>query len=68
MTFPHDARINKAIAYSVFSLETLQTALLTHDIYHAFVLNPGDVEVLERIGYSWLAVPVLCGIGEYSSP
>lgn len=65
MTFPHDAQINKTIAFAVFSLETLQTALLTHDMYLSFVLNFGNEEFLELIGLMWLAVPILCGIGEY---
>lgn len=63
-TFPHDSRINKAIVCIVFLLETVQSACLTNDMYHAFVLNPGDVELLESIGLIWLAVPVLGGIGE----
>lgn len=47
-----------------FVLETLQTVLLTYDLYRAFVLNFGDAEYLELIGTMWFTVPILSGLGE----
>lgn len=65
VTFPHDTQVNKTIAFTIFTLETIQTALLTRDLYLSFVMNFGNAEFLEQIGLMWLVAPVLCGIGEY---
>ncbi|GJE86414.1 hypothetical protein PsYK624_024940 [Phanerochaete sordida] len=61
-TFPDDRAAIKIIIYSVFALETLQTALVTYDAYRYFAAGFGDVDQLNRAMFEWFAVPVITGL------
>ncbi|KAF8265004.1 hypothetical protein EI94DRAFT_1737038 [Lactarius quietus] len=50
--FPNDRRSVKFIAYFVFFLETVQTALTGSDVYYWFIAGFGDVE---RLAHSHFA-------------
>ncbi|KAH9048681.1 hypothetical protein EDB83DRAFT_1433123 [Lactarius deliciosus] len=57
--FPNDRRSVKFLAYFVFVLETVQTALTGADIYYWFVDGFGDVERLAHSHFSSIDSPVM---------
>ncbi|KAH8984017.1 hypothetical protein EDB92DRAFT_1951079 [Lactarius akahatsu] len=57
--FPDDRRSVKFLAYFVFVLETVQTALTGADIYYWFVDGFGNVERLARSHFSSIDSPVM---------
>ncbi|KAH9032050.1 hypothetical protein EDB85DRAFT_2238161 [Lactarius pseudohatsudake] len=56
--FPEDRRSIKFLAYFVFLLDTVQTALTGADIYYWFVDGFGDVERLKRSHFSPIDSPI----------
>ncbi|KAH9066192.1 hypothetical protein EDB87DRAFT_1678943 [Lactarius vividus] len=60
--FPKDPRPVKFLAYFVFVLETVQTALTGADIYYWFVAKLGDVERLGNSYFFPIDVPIMAGI------
>ena len=63
VSFPGDPLSLKAVVGVVFTLETLQTVLVTRDAYRYFAVGFGEVEQLDRALLEWLAVPILTGVG-----
>ncbi|KAI9433051.1 hypothetical protein H4582DRAFT_1027782 [Lactarius indigo] len=57
--FPMDRRFLKCLAYFVFLVETVQTALTGTDIYYWFVAGFGNVERLENSHFAPIDVPIL---------
>jgi hypothetical protein len=62
ISFPHDKPSIKCLVYFLFITDTVQTALTTHNAWHFLARGWGDPSVLERPGWSWIAVPLLSGI------
>ncbi|KAI9445949.1 hypothetical protein H4582DRAFT_2069312 [Lactarius indigo] len=60
--FPDDKRSVQFLAYFVFLLETVQTALTGADIYHWFVDGFGDVERLAHSHFSSINSPIMRAI------
>lgn len=67
MAFPHDPLVCKCLVYGVFLVELAQTILLMHDAFLAFGSGFGNMEALTAIHLSWLGVPILGGIGVWST-
>ncbi|KAN0106929.1 hypothetical protein V8E52_010673 [Russula decolorans] len=57
--FPRDNKYTKLFVYSIFFLETLQTALSGADLYYWFAAGFGDVERLTMPYISFFDVPIL---------
>ncbi|KAH8997923.1 hypothetical protein EDB92DRAFT_2024756 [Lactarius akahatsu] len=57
--FPKDGRSLKFLAYFVFLVETVQTALTGADIYYWFVVGFGNAERLENSHFAPVDVPIL---------
>ncbi|KAH9077827.1 hypothetical protein EDB83DRAFT_2217220, partial [Lactarius deliciosus] len=57
--FPRDGRSIKFLAYFVFLVETVQTALTGADMYYWFVAGFGNVERLENSHFAPVDVPIL---------
>ncbi|KAG7087218.1 hypothetical protein E1B28_013199 [Marasmius oreades] len=57
--FPKDKPVFKALIYGTFLLETIQTALSTHDTYMWFVRGFGDPSVLGKTLISPFDVPMM---------
>ncbi|KAI0292845.1 hypothetical protein B0F90DRAFT_198089 [Multifurca ochricompacta] len=57
--FPGDKRLIKLLVYSVFLLETLQTALSGADIYYWFVSGFGNMDHLASPYASAFDVPII---------
>ncbi|KAI3614212.1 hypothetical protein WG66_000249 [Moniliophthora roreri] len=60
--FPLDPKFLKAIVYLMFTLETLQAILITHDGFDIFARNYGNLIVFDDIHFTWFTGPVLSGI------
>ncbi|KAI9439542.1 hypothetical protein H4582DRAFT_2074904 [Lactarius indigo] len=60
--FPDDRRSIKFLAYFVFVLETIQTALTGVDLYYWFVTGFGNVERLGDPHFAPIDMPVINGI------
>ncbi|KAF8326565.1 uncharacterized protein EI90DRAFT_3069705 [Cantharellus anzutake] len=62
VSFPKDSRWIKILVYTLFFIDTLQTALTTHNAWHFLAKGWGDPEALIKPGWSWIAVPLISGI------
>ncbi|KAG8927505.1 hypothetical protein FRC03_011811 [Tulasnella sp. 419] len=62
LSFPDDSRHVKCLVYFLFFVDTLQTALTTHNAWHFLSAGWGDLAVLSDPGWSWIAVPLFSGI------
>ncbi|PPQ83991.1 hypothetical protein CVT25_000537 [Psilocybe cyanescens] len=62
LAFPNDPLRSKAIVYSVYVLELVQTALIARTLYDEFVFGFLNIDSLDRIGEIWFAVPIAGGI------
>ncbi|KAI9433049.1 hypothetical protein H4582DRAFT_2061377 [Lactarius indigo] len=60
--FPMDGRSIKFIAYFVFLLDTIQTALTGADIYYWFVAGFGNVERLETSHFTPIDIAVITAV------
>ncbi|KAF8265007.1 hypothetical protein EI94DRAFT_399162 [Lactarius quietus] len=60
--FPNDRRFIKFIAYFVFLLETIQTALTGADVYYWFIAGFGDVERLANSHFSPIDIAFMTGV------
>jgi hypothetical protein len=62
LAFPKDRGAIKALVYTSFFLETVQTVLNGHDAYHMFGVGYGNMLELTSVQLSWFALPVLGGV------
>ncbi|KAF9526107.1 hypothetical protein CPB83DRAFT_858346 [Crepidotus variabilis] len=62
LAFPNDHIRNKALSYSVYVLEIVQTMMLTQSAFHAFAEGFGNVEYMMEVGNLWFSVPILSGM------
>ncbi|KAI0270128.1 hypothetical protein BGY98DRAFT_904780, partial [Russula aff. rugulosa BPL654] len=57
--FPRDNKYTKLFVYSIFFLETLQTALSGADLYYWFASGYGNLEHLASPYISFFDAPIL---------
>lgn len=62
IAFPKDRLYCKCLVYGVYILETLQTAVITHDAFASFGAGFGSFEALDNIPFTCLSIPILSGI------
>lgn len=62
MSFPKDRLAIKALVFGLFTIETVQTVLATHDLFHAYAIGWGNLAQLESAQLEWLTVPIISGI------
>ncbi|KAJ6503135.1 hypothetical protein DFH09DRAFT_1440430 [Mycena vulgaris] len=60
--FPDDRWSTKCLVYTVYTLELVQTILLTHDAFAMFGYGFGDPLALTEIGFDWLTIPIMSGL------
>ncbi|KAI0253516.1 hypothetical protein BJV78DRAFT_182715 [Lactifluus subvellereus] len=60
--FPDDRRYLKALAYFVFLMETVQTALTGADVYYWFMAGFGDLNRLKKSNFSAIDSPTVDAI------
>jgi hypothetical protein len=61
--FPSDQWHTKALVYTLFILDTLQSILLARDGFATFAAGFGDLAQLDNVGLVWFSVPVLAALG-----
>ncbi|KAK7443225.1 hypothetical protein VKT23_015823 [Stygiomarasmius scandens] len=62
MAFPNDKPILKFIAYFVYTMELVQTILVTNDAFHAYGSGFGNYEELTSMHLNWFSIPIMSGI------
>ncbi|KAJ7173916.1 hypothetical protein C8R43DRAFT_1102489 [Mycena crocata] len=60
--FPHEKMAIKALVYSLFLLEVVQTGITSHFAYSILVTGWGDPGVFVKLPWSSLATPIFTGI------
>ncbi|THU79370.1 hypothetical protein K435DRAFT_27502 [Dendrothele bispora CBS 962.96] len=60
--FPRDKTILKVMAYFVYTLELVQTILVTNDAFRAYGSGFGNYDELTAMHTYWLTVPIMSGI------
>lgn len=50
------------LVYGMLVLETMQTALVSHDVFVAFASQFGDSAAIDSIRNHWFSIPVCGGI------
>ena len=55
----------KAIVYTIFILEVMQTGIVSHDIYASLASSFGDITAVDAIRTNWLSIPVSGGTCAY---
>ncbi|KAF8873112.1 hypothetical protein BD779DRAFT_1679370 [Infundibulicybe gibba] len=62
LAFPNDRLSTKCLVFGLYLVETLQTLLITHDVFDSFGSGYGNLTALGSAQLEWLSVPVLSGI------
>ncbi|THU83380.1 hypothetical protein K435DRAFT_844058 [Dendrothele bispora CBS 962.96] len=62
LAFPRDKTILKVMAYFVYTLELVQTILVTNDAFRAYGSGFGNYDELTAMHTYWLTVPIMSGI------
>jgi len=62
ISFPRDKWVPKALVYTTYVIETAQTVLITHDCFHAYAQDFGNLAEVNAMQNEWLTVPVFCAI------
>ncbi|KAJ8087684.1 hypothetical protein PM082_006519 [Marasmius tenuissimus] len=60
--FPNDRLSFRALVYTVFIIDTIQTVMITYDVFQAFAYGYGDLDKLGRIGLFWFDLCFCDGI------
>ncbi|KAF7302227.1 hypothetical protein MIND_00789700 [Mycena indigotica] len=62
VTFPNERWWLRALVFTLFTLEIVQTAITSHFAYSLLVINWGQPEIFAKLPWSSLAVPIFTGI------
>ncbi|KAF8880085.1 hypothetical protein BD779DRAFT_1550380 [Infundibulicybe gibba] len=62
LAFPRDRLSIKCLVFGLYIVETLQTILITHDVFDSFGSGYGMLSALESTQLEWLGVPIISGI------
>ncbi|KAJ7127864.1 hypothetical protein C8R44DRAFT_701277 [Mycena epipterygia] len=60
--FPRDRLFNKALVYTIYAIEFVQTILITHDGFLIFGYGFLDISALTKVNFDWLTVPIMGGL------
>ena len=67
LSFPHDRLPAKFLVYGLFTLEIIQTIIITHDAFAIFGFGFGNALTLDEAHLLWFGVPTMSGVGEQSN-
>ncbi|KAK0226571.1 hypothetical protein IW262DRAFT_776848 [Armillaria fumosa] len=59
LAFPEDRKFTKYLVYGTYVVESVQTMLVSHDIFAVFGYGFGDLEAVTKMRFNWLTVPVM---------
>ncbi|PBK93188.1 hypothetical protein ARMGADRAFT_151634 [Armillaria gallica] len=62
LAFPRDRRFTKCLVYGIYVVELVQTILATADAFSTFGYGFGNIEVMTRMDFNWLVIPIMSGI------
>jgi hypothetical protein len=61
--FPNDRVYTKSLVYGVYTVELVQSILVTHDAFAIFGDGFGNLSALTVTHFDWLTVPIMSGFG-----
>ncbi|KAK0454046.1 uncharacterized protein EV420DRAFT_617008 [Desarmillaria tabescens] len=62
LAFTKEKASLRCLVYGLFTIEAIQTALITYELFRAFATNYGNIAAFSNPQVSWLAVPIFSGI------
>ncbi|KAJ6580184.1 hypothetical protein DFH09DRAFT_1310126 [Mycena vulgaris] len=60
--FPNDRLATKCLVYIVFTIDVVQTILITHDAFATFGYGFGDVSAVTKLRLDWVTIPIIGGL------
>ncbi|KAJ6580130.1 hypothetical protein DFH09DRAFT_1360703 [Mycena vulgaris] len=60
--FPNDRLATKCLVYVLFTLDVVETILITHDAFATFGYGFGDVSAVTQPRLAWLTIPIMGGL------
>ncbi|KAJ6580128.1 hypothetical protein DFH09DRAFT_979386, partial [Mycena vulgaris] len=60
--FPNDRLLTKSLIYILFTIDVVQTILITHDAFATFGYGFGDVSAVTKLRFDWLTIPIIGGL------
>ncbi|KAJ6528749.1 hypothetical protein DFH09DRAFT_157351 [Mycena vulgaris] len=60
--FPIDRLIIKCLVYILFTIDVVQTILVTNDAFATFGYGFGDVSAITQLRLAWLTIPIIGGL------
>ncbi|KAJ7705706.1 hypothetical protein B0H16DRAFT_1635820 [Mycena metata] len=63
--FPKDRVWQKCLVYGVYTVELVQTILISHDAFANFGYGFGDISALTNMHFDWLTVPIMSGLASF---
>ena len=63
LSFPKDNRVSKALVSCIYTIEVVQTIIVTRDAYADYASGFGNLNSLNSVQTIWLSVPIFSGIG-----
>ncbi|KAJ6503137.1 hypothetical protein DFH09DRAFT_1201808, partial [Mycena vulgaris] len=65
--FPNDRLATKCLVYIVFTIDVVQTILITHDAFATFEYGFGDFSAVTKLRLDWVTIPIIGGLGNSES-
>ncbi|KAF8133565.1 hypothetical protein K438DRAFT_1739065 [Mycena galopus ATCC 62051] len=62
LAFPKDRLSTKCLVYGVYTLELVETIIITRDAFATFGYGFSDISALNKINFNWLTIPVMSGL------
>ncbi|KAK0483076.1 hypothetical protein EDD18DRAFT_1084315 [Armillaria luteobubalina] len=62
LAFPKDKKFVKCLVYGIYIVELVQTILVAHSAFAIFGYGFGDMEVLIKMHFDWLVIPIMTAI------
>ncbi|KAJ7142374.1 hypothetical protein C8R44DRAFT_602710, partial [Mycena epipterygia] len=66
--FPNDQLSTKCLVYTVFTIQLVQTILMTHDAFQTFGYGYGETYRLKAVNFNQLTIPVMSGLSIIALP
>ncbi|KAJ6580110.1 hypothetical protein DFH09DRAFT_1444531 [Mycena vulgaris] len=60
--FPVDRPVTKCLVYILFTIDVVQTILITHDAFATFGYGFDDVSAVTKLRLDWLTIPIFGGL------
>ncbi|KAK0494769.1 hypothetical protein EDD18DRAFT_1010966, partial [Armillaria luteobubalina] len=59
LAFPMDRKFTKYLIYGIYTIEFVQTILISHNIFAMFRYGFSDINALTEVHFNWLIIPIM---------